>query len=75
MIPSNLILTNIYLLIVVDSYQYQMESKYQEKSMLTNLFTQNKFTGWLMLFLIFFSIFAIFVFQFLEWESKDNNKK
>ena len=75
MIPPNLILTNIYLLIVVDSYQYQMESKYQEKSMLTNLFTQNKFTGWLMLFLIFFSIFAIFVFQFLEWESKDNNKK
>ena len=75
MISFKLFLTNIYFLLVVDSYQYQMESTYQEKSMLTNLFTQNKFTGWLMLFLIFFSIFAIFVFQFLEWESKDNNKK
>ena len=52
-----------------------MESKYQEQSNLTNLFTENKFLGWLGLFIIFFSIFAIFVFQFLEWESKDNNKK
>jgi len=24
---------------VIDSYQYEMESRYQEKSMLTNLFT------------------------------------
>ena len=52
-----------------------MESSYQEQSMLTNLFTENKFLGWLGLFLIFFSIFAIFIFQFFEWESKDNNKK
>tara|TARA_B100001287_G_C22515242_1_gene450171 strand:+ start:664 stop:822 length:159 start_codon:yes stop_codon:yes gene_type:complete len=52
-----------------------MESRYQEKSTLTNLFTENKFLGWLVLFIIFFAIFAIFVFQFLEWESKDNNKK
>ena len=52
-----------------------MESSYQEKSMLTNLFTENKFLGWLGLFIIFFSIFAIFVFQFLEWESKDNHKE
>ena len=60
---------------VIDSYQYQMESTYQENSMLTNLFTQNKFIGWLGLFVIFFSIFAIFVFQFMEWESKDNKRK
>tara|TARA_Y100000589_G_scaffold15570_1_gene12692 strand:- start:4478 stop:4702 length:225 start_codon:yes stop_codon:yes gene_type:complete len=66
---------NLYCLIVIDSYQYQMESNYEEKSMLTNLFTENKFLGWLGLFIIFFAIFAIFVFQFLEWESKDNNKK
>ncbi len=56
---------------VIDSYQYEMESNYQEKSMLTNLFIENKFLGWLGLFIIFFSIFAIFVFQFLDWESKD----
>ena len=64
-----------YFLLVIDSYQYEMESKYQENSMLTNLFIENKFLGWLGLFIIFFSIFAIFVFQFLDWESKDVNNK
>jgi len=59
---------------VIDSYQYVMESRYQEKSMLTNLFTEHNFIGWLGLFIVFFSIFSIFVFQFLEWESIDNNK-
>ncbi len=63
---------NIFL--VIDSYQYQMESKYQETSSLTNLFTENKFIGWLGLFIVFFSIFAIIIFQFLEWESNDKNK-
>ncbi len=67
-------LLKIYLLQVIDSYQYEMESNYQENSMLTDLFLENKFLGWLGLFIIFFSIFAIFVFQFLDWESKDNNK-
>ena len=60
--------------LVIDSYQYQMESNYQETSSLTNLFTENKFIGWLGLFFVFFSIFAIIIFQFLEWESNDNNK-
>ena len=60
---------------VIDSYQYQMESKYQETSTLTNLFTENKFLGWLGLFIIFFSIFTIIIFQFLEWESNDKNKE
>jgi len=60
---------------IIDSYQYEMESNYQENSMLTNLFIENKFLGWLGLFIIFFSIFAIFVFQFLYWESKDKNNK
>ena len=59
---------------VIDTYQYQMESKYQETSSLTNLFTENKFIGWLGLFIVFFSIFAIIIFQFLEWESYDKNK-
>ena len=63
------------LLQIIDSYQYEMESTYQENSMLTNLFIENKFLGWLGLFIIFFSIFAIFVFQFLDWESKDKNNK
>ena len=64
-----------YFLQVIDSYQYEMESNYQENSMLTNLFIENKFLGWLGLFIIFFSIFSIFVFQFLDWESKDKNNK
>ena len=61
--------------LVLDSYQYQMESSYQETSSLTNLFTENKFIGWLGLFIVFFSIFAIIIFQFLEWESNDQNKE
>ena len=64
-----------YFIQVIDSYQYEMESTYQENSMLTNLFIENKFLGWLGLFIIFFSIFAVFVFQFLDWESKDKNNK
>ena len=60
--------------LVLDSYQYQMESNYQETSSFTNLFTENKFIGWLGLFIVFFSIFAIIIFQFFEWESNDKNK-
>ena len=41
---------------VVDTYQNQMESSYQEKSMLTNLFTENKFWGWVGLTTIVVSI-------------------
>ena len=63
-----------FISLVLDSYQYQMESSYQETSSLTNLFTENKFIGWLGLFIVFFSIFAIIIFQFLEWESKDIEK-
>ena len=73
-----LLINNFYkkiFLQVIDSYQFEMESTYQEKSMLTNLFIENKFLGWLGLFIIFFSIFAIFVFQFLDWESKNKNNK
>ena len=31
----------------VDTYQNQMEARYQEKSMLTDLFVENKFWGWM----------------------------
>ena len=61
--------------LILDSYQYKMESRYQETSSLTNLFTENKFIGWLGLFIVFFSIFAIIIFQILEWESNDKNKE
>ena len=44
------------LLLVVDTYQNQMEANYQEKSMLTNLFTENKFWGWIGLTAIAISI-------------------
>ena len=60
--------------LVIDSYQYQMESNYQETSSLTNIFIENKFIGWLGLFIVFFSIFTIIIFQFLEWESIDKDK-
>ena len=59
---------------VLDSYQYQMESRYEETSSFTNLFTEHKFIGWLGLFIVFFSIFAVIIFQFLEWESNDNKE-
>ncbi len=35
------------LAMVVDTYQNNMEARYQEKSMLTNLFVENKFWGWM----------------------------
>ena len=60
--------------LVLDSYQYQMEARYQETSSLTNLFAGNKFIGWLGLFIVFFSIFAIIIFQFFEWESSEKNQ-
>ena len=60
--------------LVLDSYQYQMESRYQETSSLTNLFTENKFIGWLGLFIVFFSIFTIIIFQFFDWESSDKKQ-
>ena len=45
-----------------------------KKNQCSQIFLRHKFIGWLGLFIVFFSIFAIFVFQFLEWESNDNNK-
>ncbi len=37
---------NSRLLAIIDTYQNSMESHYQETSMLTNLFVENKFWGW-----------------------------
>tara|TARA_B100000700_G_scaffold316088_1_gene405051 strand:- start:1652 stop:1882 length:231 start_codon:yes stop_codon:yes gene_type:complete len=68
---------NIY--IAADSWagniQNEMDARYQEKSMLTNLFTENKFWGWAGLLSIFVAIAAIFYFQFQAWEQEDQEQK
>ena len=63
--------------LVLDSYQYQMESSYQETSSLTNLFTENKFIGWLGLFIVFFQSLQLLFFNFLNGKvmTKIRNKK
>tara|TARA_Y100001968_G_scaffold308769_1_gene327939 strand:+ start:548 stop:700 length:153 start_codon:yes stop_codon:yes gene_type:complete len=48
-----------------------MEASYQEKSMLTNLFSENKFWGWTGLFIIFFAICFIIFFQVRAWDEED----
>ena len=55
--------------------QKEMDARYQEKSMLTNLFTEHKFWGWAGLLLIFVSIAAIFYFQFQAWEQEDQQQE
>ncbi len=55
--------------------QYEMESKYQEKSMLTDLFTENKFWGWAGLLAIFLSGCLIFIFQVRIWDEEDKISK
>lgn len=45
---------------VIDTVQYEIESRYQETSMLTNLFTENKFWGWTGLTLITIFLGIIF---------------
>ena len=56
------------------SIQYEMDAKYQEKSMLTNLFTEHKFWGWAGLLLIFITICVILVFQVRSWEEEDHER-
>ena len=55
--------------------QNEMDASYQEKSMLTNLFTEHKFLGWAGLLSIFVAICAIFYFQFQAWEQEDQEQK
>ncbi len=55
--------------------QNEMDARYQEKSMLTNLFTEHKFWGWAGLLSIFVVICAIFYFQFQAWEQEDQEQK
>ena len=62
-------------IIVADAWtgniQNEMDARYQEKSMLTNLFSEQKFWGWAGLLSIFVAICAIFYFQFQAWEQED----
>ena len=55
--------------------QNEMDANYQEKSMLTNLFTEHKFWGWAGLLSIFVAVCAIFYFQFQAWEQEDQEQK
>ena len=67
------------ILIAADAWtgniQNEMDASYQEKSMLTNLFTEHKFWGWAGLLSIFVAIAAIFYFQFQAWEQEDQEQK
>ncbi len=58
---------------IINTIQYEIEAQYQEKSMLTNLFSEHKLWGWIGLFIIFFAGCTIFIFQILIWE--EENKK
>ena len=48
-------MTRLFFL-VVNTFQNQIESSYQGKSILTNLVTQNKFLGWTRLTVIAIAI-------------------
>ena len=69
----------MFFLISADSWtgniQNEMDARYQEKSMLTDLFTEHKFFGWAGLLLIFIAICSIFYFQFQAWEQENQDQK
>ena len=66
------------LIIAADAWtgniQNEMDARYQEKSMLTNLFTEHKLLVWAGLLSIFLAICAIFYFQFQAWEQEDQEE-
>ena len=62
------------MLVSLCSIQYEMDAKYQEQSMLTNLFTENKFLGWAGLLFIFITICVILIFQIRSWEEEDQEQ-
>ncbi len=62
------------MLFFLGTIQYEMDAKYQEKSMLTDLFTENKFWGWAGLILIFIIICVILFFQVRAWEEEDQEQ-
>ena len=66
-------------IIAVDAWtgniQNEMDARYQERSMLTNLFSEHKFLGWAGLLSIFLAICAILFFQFQAWEQEDQEQR
>ncbi len=60
---------------LISIIQYEMEANYQEKSMLTNLFLENKFWGWTGLFILFFTACGVLIFQFRIWNEEDEKRK
>ena len=58
----------------LSTIQYEMDAKYQDNSMLTDLFTEHKFWGWAGLLLIFITICSILFFQVLSWEEEDQER-
>ena len=58
----------------LSTIQYEMDAKYQEKSMLTDLFTEHKFWGWAGLLFIFITICVILFFQVRSWEEEDQER-
>ena len=57
--------------------KYELLPEYNEKSQLTDLFTEHKFWGWLGLLIIFLLISSILYFQLKIWDNEDKleNKK
>ena len=51
--------------------KYELLPEYTEKSQLTDLFTENKFWGWLGLLTVFILICSVLYFQLKIWESED----
>tara|TARA_B100001250_G_C19595276_1_gene698152 strand:+ start:356 stop:556 length:201 start_codon:yes stop_codon:yes gene_type:complete len=59
------------MLVLLIYIQNEMDAKYQENSMLTDLFTEHKFWGWVGLLLIFITICLMLFFQIRSWEEED----
>ena len=62
------------MLVWLVSIQDEMDAKYQEQSMLTDIFTEHKFLGWVGLFFIFITICAILFFQVRSWDEEDHER-
>ena len=62
------------MLVLLGSIQDEMDAKYQEQSMLTDLFTEHKLLGWIGLFFIFIAICSILFFQVRSWDAEDHER-
>ena len=51
--------------------KYELLPEYNEKSQLTDLFTDHKFWGWLGLLTIFILVCTVLYFQLKIWDNED----